>query len=90
MKACVYRHFAADGSLLYVGMTLCLASRLRGHLSDSAWAREISRIEIERYATRKQAAAAEHAAIVSELPRYNRAPKHLLFIARAQLRETVA
>lgn len=68
----VYRHFDADGALLYVGMGWSSLARLmRGHRKQSHWFDQIARIEIERFPTREAAYKAEWDAIVKEKPRYN-------------------
>jgi hypothetical protein len=67
----LYRHFAADGSLLYVGISLSAITRLAQHLDASTWADEIVRVEIERYVSVDAARAAERAAIKSERPKHN-------------------
>jgi hypothetical protein len=67
----LYRHFDADGNLLYVGISLSVLHRLRRHRQKSAWFGRIVRITIERFATREIALAAEKAAIQVEHPRFN-------------------
>lgn len=75
-KTCLYRHFAADGSLLYVGMTNSALRRIDGHRAKSGWVDQIHRVEIEWFATRAEAHAAERAAIVAEQPKHNRIRYH--------------
>ena len=67
----LYRHFAADGTLLYVGISLSALGRLQAHRA-SAWSEDIARVEVETYPTRAAALAAEKAAIKSERPKHNR------------------
>lgn len=68
----VYRHFDANGALLYVGMGWSTLARLmRGHRKQSHWFDQIARIEIERFPTREAAYKAEWDAIVKEKPRHN-------------------
>jgi hypothetical protein len=56
----LYRHFAVDGTLLYVGVSLHTVVRLLAHREDgAAWFDKIARVEIEMFATRKAAEAAE-------------------------------
>lgn len=68
----LYRHFDADGSLLYVGMSLDVMNRTRSH-ALSAWWNDVATITIERFETKEQAAAAELHAIRTERPLHNRA-----------------
>lgn len=69
----VYRYWAADGTLLYVGMTSALDMRDSGHRTASPWYGEVARRTHTEYADRPTAAAAEAAAITTERPLYNRA-----------------
>ena len=39
----LYRHFAADGSLLYVGISLSALNRLGQHKQNAEWFDKISR-----------------------------------------------
>jgi hypothetical protein len=66
----LYRHFNADGDLLYVGVSLSALARQVSH-RRSHWAHEIVRIEIEYCADRKEAERLEALAILAEKPRYN-------------------
>jgi len=45
-KCCLYRHFDAQGNLLYVGISRNAAARLRGH-KIASWYDDISSITIE-------------------------------------------
>jgi hypothetical protein len=67
----LYRHFGADGSLLYVGISLSAVVRLAGHNRSSKWANEITRVEVENLPSREEAEAAETVAIQKEKPKYN-------------------
>lgn len=67
----LYRHFDAAGSLLYVGISLCVVTRLRQHRRDAHWFTEIARIDVEWHPSREAACDAEFAAIRSEKPRHN-------------------
>lgn len=67
----LYRHFAADGSLLYVGISLSPLARLSQHRDSSPWYGEIARVEVEWHPNREAALAAEKAAIQAEGPRHN-------------------
>ena len=68
---CLYRHFDSNGILLYVGISLNSAYRQEQHRKNSAWFYSIARIEVERFASRDEASAAERAAIKSEFPLFN-------------------
>jgi len=67
----LYRLYAEDGELLYVGITRHPERRLRSHEASKSWWPEVAVREIRSYRTREDAARAEHAAIVRENPRYN-------------------
>lgn len=67
----LYRHFDAGGELLYVGISLHAVVRLTAHKSQSAWFKDIVRIEIENYSSRMEAIRAEIEAIKTEKPIYN-------------------
>src|ERR1017187_10416926 len=68
----VYRFFAADGALLYVGCSRKLWSgRMTAHASDKTWYPQIATITLEHYDTLAPAADAEALAIHNESPRYN-------------------
>jgi hypothetical protein len=67
----LYRHFDAEGVLLYVGESLSTTARLIGHRHKSPWFDEITRVEVEHFPTREAAKAAEDRAIAEEHPKYN-------------------
>lgn len=67
----LYRMFDADNTLLYVGITNSLQRRLKQHSEEKPWFRRIDRIEIERFATRKEVEYAERQAIINEDPLHN-------------------
>ncbi len=74
----LYRHFDADGCLLYVGISATPFKRTADHARCADWFSSIARIEIEHHATRADALAAERSAIILECPRHNKmhnAPK---------------
>jgi predicted GIY-YIG superfamily endonuclease len=70
--AAVYRLFAADGELLYVGMTKDVGRRFRDHSHEKDWWHLVARHEIVQYETRGEAACAEDLAINTERPTRNR------------------
>lgn len=67
----VYRLFAADGYLLYVGCTSNLRDRLANHKTHKDWWPQVARVESETYPDRARGLWAEREAIVTEAPRYN-------------------
>lgn len=67
----LYRHFAADGQLLYVGQSLNAIGRLVDHRYRAEWFHAIAKVEIETFENRQSALDAERAAIVNENPAYN-------------------
>ena len=71
MKTDLYRHFNADGVLLYVGVSLSAIERLIGH-RGSKWSHEIANVTVEPFRSRNAALAAETKAIRIEKPLYNK------------------
>ena len=71
MKTALYRYFAADGKLLYVGMSGNWMRRQIGHRSHSDWFGLVATMKVEYLPNRKAALKAEAAAIKSEMPAYN-------------------
>jgi hypothetical protein len=67
----LYRQFSNTGKLLYVGVSLSALMRLREHKGSSRWFKHIGRLEVERFATRRGALAAERRIIQTEQPRWN-------------------
>lgn len=67
----VYRLYASDGALLYVGMSKSPNARLKRHKRDKDWAADISSMNYKGYDSRDSARAAEIDAIRTEGPRYN-------------------
>lgn len=70
-KTALYRHFGADGGLLYVGVSLAPMHRSGVHTRDAAWAEDIATIRIEWLPSRQAALDAERMAIKSDGPRHN-------------------
>jgi hypothetical protein len=66
----LYRHFDADGNLLYVGVTDNFLARNRGHSINAPWKDEIATIELE-VCSKAIATGLERRIIADELPRYN-------------------
>jgi predicted GIY-YIG superfamily endonuclease len=67
----LYRHYAEDGTLLYVGISVNAFKRLIDHKMHSAWFAQIETVKIKRYPTRMAAIQAETEAIQNEKPLYN-------------------
>jgi hypothetical protein len=68
----VYRLYDDQGELLYVGMSLSFAQRMRLHRSSSDWWHKVTRIEIERFGTRDEASIQEGEYIQTLAPTHNR------------------
>jgi excinuclease UvrABC nuclease subunit len=66
----LYRHFNADGELLYVGESRCAPCRQYEH-KHVDWINEIANITIEHFPAREEALMAEREAIRTENPKYN-------------------
>jgi predicted GIY-YIG superfamily endonuclease len=71
MKTALYRHYAKDGALLYVGITREPFQRWSNHTNKSSWAQEVIRIDLEWFARWEDAYSAECEAILSEDPIHN-------------------
>ena len=67
----LYRLFAEDGALLYVGISKNPKTRFWGHSAEKSWWPEVARKEIEWFASRVDAAIAEAKAVRSERPSRN-------------------
>lgn len=67
----LYRHFDAEGRLLYVGIALNPLARLADHNNNSHWVDEIRSMTIEAFSTREEALIAERRAVESEAPMHN-------------------
>lgn len=71
MKQKLYRHFDANGSLLYVGISSSITARIAAHKNSSHWFDDVVTIKIESYETREQVLEAELLAIQTEFPKFN-------------------
>lgn len=67
----LYRHWDADGVLLYVGITAKLKVRERQHEATSRWWGLRAETTLEEYPSRAAAEAAEALAIKTERPLFN-------------------
>lgn len=66
----VYRCYAGDGSLLYVGSTRDLGQRLLAHTTGSVWASLVARVRATVHSD-LAGRAVERDAIRTERPRFN-------------------
>lgn len=71
MSACLYRCYSSDEQLLYIGISIRAATRLREHGAQSSWFGSVARIAVEHFASRGDAASAELLAIRTERPKFN-------------------
>lgn len=71
MSTSLYRHFDAEGALLYVGISLSWPVRTKAHAHGSRWFEAVAKVEIEHFPTREAALLAEREAIKSEKPQFN-------------------
>ena len=69
-RQAVYRCFADDGTLLYIGTTGHLGRRLADH-AQKTWFLASTRITLEWFPDEEKAAKAERKAIETEGPKYN-------------------
>jgi len=67
----LYRHFDAEGHLLYVGTSLNALNRIGGHKNNSTWYKSIANMTIERFDCKENALKAERKAITEEHPLHN-------------------
>lgn len=67
----LYRMYAVDGTLLYVGITQRQMQRFHQHASQKQWWGDVARIDVQHYPDRQAVADAERAAIETERPRHN-------------------
>jgi hypothetical protein len=71
-QTALYRHFDADGLLLYVGISLSPTYRLSQHGDASPWFQQIKTVDIEWFPSRVAALDAERLAIQREGPVHNK------------------
>ena len=70
-RTALYRMFDAGRALLYIGVSNNFGYRWKQHASAQSWWPEVQRQTVEWYPNRKDAEAAEVAAIKAEGPRHN-------------------
>lgn len=71
-RTALYRHFDADGKLLYVGVSLNAVARLSQHKLNAGWFGQIASVTIEWLGSRHAALDAELRAIRTETPAWNK------------------
>lgn len=64
----LYRHYDAEGALLYVGISSRPGYRLSQHEERSAWWKDIARVDLEKFESRAAALLAEAEADALALP----------------------
>lgn len=69
--AYVYRVYDPAGTLIYVGCTTDLETRIRTHATGTWWAPQAARVKARVYPTVREARAVESEAIRDEKPRWN-------------------
>lgn len=67
----LYRMFAEDGALLYVGISTRGPRRFSEHQADQPWWTSVASATLEHFEYPHQATAAERKAIRDEHPRFN-------------------
>ena len=70
-RVSLYRHFDADGRLLYVGAAISVTRRTYRHRAMSEWFDDVRTITIEPFDSEEEALAAEIEAIRTEGPLFN-------------------
>ncbi|HET6628511.1 MAG TPA: GIY-YIG nuclease family protein, partial [Woeseiaceae bacterium] len=68
----VYRCYADDGEVIYIGSSVNLAQRIRSHRAGTHWWDEVVRVEHEAHPSEASCRLGEALAIRTELPFYNR------------------
>ena len=71
MRTALYRHFDAEGGLLYVGISASALARLAQHQQTASWCDLITRVTVEWHGSRQDAMQAERVAIRQEKPQHN-------------------
>jgi hypothetical protein len=67
----LYRFYGAGGTLLYIGLTANLPTRLINHRDEKPWWTGVARITVEHFPDRASVVEAERRAIEAERPLYN-------------------
>lgn len=71
-KTALYRHYDADGKLLYVGISCDLSRRTKEHSKASDWFDAVEDTKVQYLSTREHAEDAEKVAIYHEKPLHNK------------------
>ena len=71
MTQTLYRHFDANNNLLYIGVSSRISQRIKEHSIHSSWWKNVSKITLEHFETRKEVLEAERNAIIAEQPKHN-------------------
>lgn len=76
----VYRCYDLNDELVYIGSSVNIRQRIRGHVSSTPWWSEVARVESEPHPSETAARLAEALAIRTELPKRNRfnIPLHVI------------
>lgn len=67
----LYRFYAADGTLLYVGITCNVSTRWTTHARKRDWWVDVASCTLEHFPDRESVLAAERSAILTERPTWN-------------------
>lgn len=71
MPTFLYRLYNTDNQVIYVGVTANVGMRLGQHEYTKTWWGDVARVEVDTFAARPDALAAERAAIVTLSPVHN-------------------
>lgn len=71
-RTALYRHFDADGGVLYVGISTRPWVRQAAHARQSEWFGAVSSVSLEWFACQEDACAAEASAIRIHRPKHNK------------------
>lgn len=75
LRPTIYRCYAADGRLLYLGCSGALSGRLNYHQRLASWWAEVDDIKLQPFESAAEAWPAEYRAILAERPIHNRWPR---------------
>jgi len=89
MSAFIYRHFDAEGNLLYVGMSNNPINRLDNHRATAAWYHLIRSMTMEECGSMEEAAIKELEAIKNENPIHNISGKNIRIPSEERLKQQV-
>lgn len=89
-KHALYRYFADDGALLYVGITNDMSRRMGQHADRKDWWSEVRGVTVDWYPDRPSVLAAEARAVNVEQPRHNIRLRRKAGAVRARSGDTAA